>query len=316
LATIEYLPLSINAAPEMVYLGAFGGEQQFELTISNVPNHVAVGQLELQYDLPLTDGVIAGNNGTNGSFVGWERVCLLDASPTGLQSVPWVDFLEFSCRWAFGSVGQAQTMRELTKGLNKSNRCPDNRTLYSHAISSSYYLGSNLNYVDLSDFTVDLEEGPVISMDCRDYAGILYLAFQSQGANPTFRWLERWDPIQQFVPGGFYTWPLCPAGTDDTVSGDRQADLGNYNSLDFAFHCVIGANGERYDAAASYLWYYSSQIWEKPAFEWPEPLHWQNPIDSQFFGLAFGLIPGVHPFTYGQYLSWHYKDGKAPQFIS
>jgi hypothetical protein len=277
---------------------------------------VAVGQFEIMFDLPLTDGETSANNGTNGGYVAWERVCLVDSSPTEFQVVPWVDFLEFTCRWAFGSVGQAQTMRELTKGFNKSNRCPFNRTRYSPSVSARYYIGGPLPYIWLTRFIDDITIDPPRTLDCRDYAAILLVEFESQGTSPTFRRLERWDHIFEYVPGGFYTWPLCPAGTDDTISGNRQENLGDYQSEPFAYHCVVGWSGQRYDAAASYLWNPNAQVWENPAFDWIELLHWQNPVGSNYYGLAYGLVAATYPFQYNQSLSWHYRDGVQPVYIN
>jgi hypothetical protein len=47
--------------------------------------------------------VLNGNNGTNGSYFGFERMCFLDTSPVGLMQPVWADLAEYSCRWAFGS---------------------------------------------------------------------------------------------------------------------------------------------------------------------------------------------------------------------
>jgi hypothetical protein len=285
IAPIEYINLGIAGAGSVpVSMAANGGQFQTTLTLTNVPDYVAVGGLELKFDMPLTSGPETANNGTAGGFITWERVCLLDGYPTGLQSVPWVDFLEYSCRWGFGSsAGDVTTA--LTFGIHYNTRCLGNRISYDPAVNILWAVGKySSTPLDLSHFfniNGDPWIGPSfgITLDCRDYSAMLQLSFYSHGVTSSTIWVE-----QESVTGhhGFQYWPL------------RRAGASSFHGDHFNFHVVVGAGFMTYDSPASYLFSPDGAYWMNPGV-WPTAVHWQQHANGSagtgFYGLAY------HPYT-------------------
>jgi hypothetical protein len=311
----EYLDLTVaNTSPQTVNLGA-NNYQDFTLSLTDVPNYVAVGQIQVKFELLLTYEGVTKNHGTLGYFHNWDRLYLVDSAPVDLQEVPWTDFLEYTCRWAFGAAGASEVRRELTRGMHYSNRSPNNRVIYNGGQVANYFDPVNASYsYMLTDMVSSLSTSQWTYMDCQDFAGGLWLAFESHGIEPRFDLVERWNGSS--VPGAFYTWPMCRAGFDSTDAGDfGQTDLGNYESFGFSFHCVIAEDGERFDASCSYLWNPTHTTWMNPVWEWGVSPHWQNWSDSEYRGLAYDTSEANYPFTSSSSLAWHIVLGLDPASI-
>ncbi len=253
------------------------------LTITGVPNYVAVGQLEIKFDMPLTKAPgQTGNNGTQGNFHGWERIPLIDSTPIGTQAMPWADLCEYSCRWAFGYSGFANVRRELTRGLHYSSRAPWNRTKYVQYGRTYYFTYGGPFYFSsllsaLSDPWLASQEELYVSMNCHEYAAVLFLALQGHGIPAAT------DALYRGVT--WWTWPGCPAG----LSGLNWL---NYRKYEFDEHHVVRSEGMRFDAAISLYYDYEGALWLQPVTEWPVGSHWQNVVILNkvlyWFGLCFG----------------------------
>lgn len=182
--------------------------------------------------------------------------------------------------------------------------------------SPEYFLaypgGSDLSF-RLTNLINDLINDQWTWLDCGDFAGTLWLALESQGTKPRFDWLERWDG--QSVPGAFFTWPLCPSGSDSSDSGDRQTDLGNYSSIEFAYHCVVASGDLRFDASSSYLWGSYGSVWENPVGAWDIEDHWQSYAGGAWRGLAYGVVEAQYPFSSSSQLEWQIVPYLDPQGI-
>jgi hypothetical protein len=285
-----------NTAPDVILpltlTGTFNinlapyGTQTVTAVVTGVPSYVAVGALEVKFNMPLVDEDTEqqGNNGTGGLFRPWERLPLVDATPVGLMAVPWADFAEYSCRWAFGFSGASEVRRQTTIGMHYSRRCPWNRLAYDPGTVAWYAPYDYPNTIYVSDFMDDMDDpwlycGSWVRWSdayCAGFAGIDYAAKAIHGINAQCTTLQV-DP--QFT--GFYTWPLCPAGTDST-------SFYNYFGYGFAWHCVVISSSMRYDSAVSYWWDYNGSNWYNPAFDWPNSVHWQNPVGFYLRGLVFG----------------------------
>lgn len=121
----QYINLNVSGSHSVSMAANGGTTAPVPLTITGVPNYVAVGQLEIKFDMPLTKAPgQTGNNGTQGNFHGWERIPLIDATPVGLQATPWADLCEYSFRWAFGYSGAANVRRERDKRAALQQPCP------------------------------------------------------------------------------------------------------------------------------------------------------------------------------------------------
>lgn len=267
-----------------IYLLANGGVQEETLVFTGCPSYVAVGLLNVKFNLPLTNGVSNGNNGTNGNYYGFERMCFLDASPVGLMLPVWADLAEYSCRWAYGSSGPAQVKKNMTLGMHYSLRCPTSTTYYSPNITSVWEGPEEPLY--LSTYLLNMGNPwnavGAYTLDCRAFAAVLMCSMHVHGVNAVT------DRLQSFY-GGFWHWPLCLAGMDSNNGfnySDWISGLGGFN-----FHVMVRSgdtnSGLMYDAAASYKYGITGGFWRQPAWEWPVSQYWQNPVGTSFPGLAF-----------------------------
>ncbi len=295
-----YLPLSVSVSPASFTIPA-NSTVVLTASVNGLPDSIAVGALEVKYSMPLVydpggANISGTDNGTHGNWQTWERICVLDSTPIGLQQLPWTDFLEYTCRWAFGASGTNQVLKEMTRGIHYSNRSPWNRLAYDPTISAAYWpvfnngsLVSKFNLTTLLTYLrnpIDKAAPAVWAKgDCRDFAAILHIALASQGASSSCILVEA-----QSYPAFAY-WPLCPAGTDSTITSpinsSNSSKSGSYESNMFTFHVLVdSSNGLRYDSSSSYLWSTTGSIWVNPAFEWSGSTYWQR-SSSPYFGLVY-----------------------------
>jgi hypothetical protein len=317
----QELPVSLTCSSPTFTLPPFASTTM-TATLSGLPSHVAVGQLQVKFELPVSYGPPgnpgSSNNGTAGGWVNWERICILDSAPIGLQAVPWTDFLEYTCRWAFGASGPAAVRREMTKGIFYGNRSPWNRLYYNSAINNYWkWTDADGNYIGTGPYRLGLLLGTLsspinrqqssqiwTSADCRDFAGLLFLAISSHGASssctiltgPTRILLDvNGNPVldedqQPIFTSHYNYWPLCPAGSDPTDTDiDSDFSAGSYTSGAFNFHVVIESSGLRFDAAAAHYYSSSGGPWYNPVFDWSSASHWQRSSPWPYHGHAFSL---------------------------
>ncbi len=283
----EYRTLAI--APFMEYLELPAGSQvDLQIELSGTPNFVALGDIQVKYDMPLwreSDSFL-GNNGTLGTFDSWERLFLVDATPIAPQAVPWADYLEYTCRWAFGHTGDPNVKTWMTRGMHYSLRSATSRARYlpsgvwfypiffdgNIAVEAPYNLGLLTALLD-SQFWTEL--------DCRDFAGGLQIALSQHGHSSTPHLLTGSFDGQIH---GFTTNLLCPAGTDSTIPS-------NYSAYGFNFHVVTNEwTGQYIDASTSYRYDPYGVTYNNPATEWALPEYWQNDIGTRYSGLVAGTF--------------------------
>lgn len=323
------LPLSVTVAPSSFTVAA-NSTLEVTATVNGLPNHVAVGGLEVKYDMPLVrdpgGANHTGNNGTNGNWEAWQRICILDATPVDYlvddhnraTEAPWehgiwTDFLEYTCRWAYGASGPAEVRREMTKGIHYGKYAPWNRLHYL-PINGQYWgmskFGDGQDFFSLNMLMNDLGS-PVdnnlgssiwVLGNCSDFGGILQLSLSSHGVTAECVivktpgvWVEPSDPNEPpYLDTGYWYWPLCKAGSDSTITsplgsiigGSFGTKKGNYEAGGFDYHVIVESSGMRYDAAASYYFSSNGSTWLNPAYDWPEDDYWQS-LPSPFFGHAF-----------------------------
>jgi hypothetical protein len=289
----HYLPVSLSVSGGSFSLQP-NGTAELTATISGLPSHVAVGALQVQYNMPLTENpgtpqALQADNGTQGNWQTWERICVLDAAPIGLQAVPWTDFLEYTCRWAFGASGTTEVLREMTRGIHYSNRSPWNRHFYNPALPK--YWTWVRTYYDLSKYLFDIGDPTQsswpshwVELDCQDFAGLLFLAFQSHGKESFCREVESAQTAK------FTTWPMCRAGMDSTIVGPvdsaDSSKSGSYGSFTFNMHLITVASSGVYDSSSSYLWSNDGWTWVNPAWAWGASSHWQR-SNWPHYGLVY-----------------------------
>lgn len=291
-----YLDLVVPSGPLSVTLPANGGTFETTLTLTGTPAYVAVGGLQVKFDLPLTDGQSWGNNGTNGVFAQFERVCLMRSVPLSLMSIPWADLAEYSCRWEYGQSSYEDVRRAMTVGMNRSSYSPWNMNIYDPG-TAHYWGGNSANPVKLSRYLIDIGDcwfglppPRVAYLDCRGFTAILKFALSIHGVWTTSDRIQR-APVFLSPSSGFTTWPLCPAGTPAN-------DGVNYNSVSFNFHYALAADYMRYDAAVSYRFDPFGVNWFEPAYDWIVDLHWQSPAGGYFWGLCYDdSILAVFPWV-------------------
>jgi hypothetical protein len=302
--------LSLGASPSSVPLNiAAFGTQTFTLTFSGLPNHVALGALQVRYNMPLSNGIGMYENGTKGGFATWPWIYLLDRQPVGRQEVPWTDFLNYTCRWAYGAAG-ADLPEKLTYGTHVSNRLGNAKLLYDpgqqywfiHYIlqDANDPFGGATAEVDLAFFTtaMDAFNFPfnAVAMQCMDFGGILATAFHSHGREHQISRL--WGVDFPYIVS-FRTNGMCPAGTD-------RSNGANYGPFTFAFHVVASSEGTCFDSSSSYLRDLSFATHMNPAPGWTLPSYWRvyNPFGGSGLPESTGLAHS--PFYWSH--SWPPSD--------
>lgn len=274
-----------------VSLAANGGTASVTYTLSGVPNYVVTGDLDVSYQL-LTTG--NGSNYLNLGALTTEYLCVADASPTGIQAIPWVEFMQHACRWAHGSSGNTTVREEMTRGMNRSRRDYPYAFTYS-PMAGPQFLQYNEEYgemqLKLRKFLLDLEDStyPGVTMQCNDFAQVLAAATNAVGHGSHVHYLEPLSPHTEFITHG-----LCPPQRAYT-------NAGNYEPYQFSFHMVTGdsaaTTANRYDSTASYLIDYNGDAWFDVAFNWPMVEFWQIELAGYYFGLVHGdIIPTRTPY--------------------
>jgi hypothetical protein len=275
----EYLSLSVDPTPIAVSFGANGGTDTVTFTISGLPEHVACGVLQVNYNLNLTEGLFQYDNGTKG-WGPWEWIYILDSVPTGVQAVPWADFLNYTCRWAWGAVGAEDLKTKLTFGMHYSNRSPAHRLGYAPNEPAVFH-PSTYGNVWLKAFTTALDFSTHVFMPCEDFAAILAVAFMTHGQA---RYVSDIQRLHEEQLTGFYTNEICLAGLDST-------DSANYFHRGFVYHQIAASGASRFDSSSSYKYNLSGNVHMNPVPGWAMPSYWQTWLNNMVFGLAYGL-PG------------------------
>jgi hypothetical protein len=282
---VEYLSLSVSPATTNLSIGAHS-TQTFTLTFSGLPSYVALGDVQIQYDLPLSDGLMQYENGTRGGYATWPKVYIVASTPTGVQQQPWTDFLNYTCRWGFGATDTGDLKEKLTFGMHYSNRSPSRRLQYSPNFDSKYmYADSTDAFVDLKKFTLDMDgaSGGWVQMQCADFAVILAAAFHSHGSSHDVTQLTAKDATTGNPIGKFWTTKLCRAGDDSTVSA-------HYDFWDFGFHMVSSQSDDMYDSSSSYMKKLTGASHMNPVPGWPDPYYWQTMDGTTAYGLARNIF--------------------------
>lgn len=297
----EYLPLTISSSQSSLALPPHG-TASVTVTIGGAPNYIAVGGLEVKYSLilmknpgPDQEGPYENGTGQSG-WENWVRVCLLDSTPIGLQAVPWTDFLEYTCRCAFGASGTTQVLSEMTKGIFSGNRClPNNRLHYGGAaqywpLGPTATTGGTFNLTYFLTRINDPATWYIKSGDCADFAGLLHLALLAHGTQTECqRYRSEFTEM-------FQTWPLCPAGTVPSIIGQPLGGQhGSFGIQAFRFHVVVKHMGQSiYDASNAYYFGPTGDNWLQPVIAWNTATFWQQ-ASQPHWGLAFS---SSQPFSF------------------
>lgn len=291
----HYLNLTVPSGSVVVKLLPNGGTFETTLTLTGTPAYVAVGGLQVKFNMPLTDGEGWGNNGTNGNFIGFERICFTRSLPIAPMSVPWADLAEYSCRWSFGFSSYEDVRREMTRGMHYSAYSPWNRNRYT-AGAPIVWEGTPADVVDLSAYLGQIGEPWVsnypytywASMDCRDFTALLKFALAVHGVEGEAQKIKR-----STGNGSFSFWPVCPAGSDAT------APPWQYWSGTFNYHYTVISDAMHYDPAAAYWFDIYGLVWYKPGYDWHTNAYWQNPAGGGvYYGLCYDdATPAAAPWA-------------------
>lgn len=238
----------------------FSAQQEKSATISiSIPEHVYGGWIQVRAKLVSSGGSVLW--GDQYTWMDWGKFYAVLQTPIDKQTQPWMDLLDFSCRWADGETDEQSCAQELTKGLFW-----DSDWTYN-GYSCWHWEGTNYN------LTEAVQERWAY-MDCRDIAGFLYLALQSQGISSSFYYLKRGDASTDFI-----TNLICPLGLDAT-------DDTEYDETQWTFHVVVNHGGV-HDASASQMRNLAGSGYRNPPFDWILEQYWQTEYgDPEFFGLV------------------------------
>lgn len=271
--------------------------QQFQVSFA-APSFVSLGHIEMRYDLPLQDVATGhcGENGTNGGYERWEKAFFVDATPVGLQATLWADYLEYTCRWAFGANGAASLREKMARGMYSSYRSPLRKLKYEPGEGGNKFFlyharGATPRSFRLGFLTYALDNVDTpgtVTADCRDYAAALAVALMQNGQQADCVWMEE----EAFSDAVYIVCtPMCAS-----PQVPAESLPGNYTNPPFNYHVVVLASGKTFDSSSAYFYDTDGQPWKKPAYEWDEDPHWQNQLPGGgFAGLAAFLTPPYLP---------------------
>ncbi len=275
-----------NAAPTFVSIPGSGGTVDVTVTITGVPNYVALGWLNYGSHLFAISGAPAGLDliqdpiGSTGTET--YRLYLTDEAPVEHQTVPWTDVLEKSCNYGYGKAGPTDVSHDVTFGLY-------------WAYDFAYNLGDpdvsavwvNWPDPDSSDLGVTFglrkllnhmyDEG-IQPGNCSDVSTFLLTLQSSLGISGDLQQLFRSgsDP-----PAPFITNKVVPIGSNG-------ADTGLYVHIFFTMHQqFIRSSSLVHDAALAYRWDLGGQTYMNPAANWAMPGYWQTMIGNLSYGLVY-----------------------------
>lgn len=228
------------------------------------------------------------------------RLYTVDSVPVGLQSVPWTDFLELSCKWAQWQEDESDVSNLLTAGARFSNHDNGAEFVYNSnlfdGLPSQYVQGTGRTSLyrtfrvsvqptvyekrlDLIGFLTKIYSSAQIDMDCRDFAACIALARESQGyhSKQLFHAPANYDE--------FVTSPLNPA---------PYPAFASYQPTVFSFHSTAATIDETnmFDASNCYELNLMNDTYYWPAAWWPLPDYWQKQsVLAYYLGLVRG-VPG------------------------
>jgi hypothetical protein len=268
---LDYIPLGINTTPQSVSLSQYG-YCALNVQLSNLPNFVSLGRIQVKYNLPLTEAVTGatGNNGTGTGYESWEMMYRLDSSPVGLLAVPWVDFLDYTCRWAYGSAGSGMVKTNMTYGMHYSNRTPTHRLKYDPTQPWDYLKQNQITGQFMFmcyDFVSAMNSSEYVSLDCNGFGTVLSQAMASQGVASDTMGHYFYQDGTGYID--FVTNRLCRAGQDSTIT---SYDV----PLNFTHHTMTCMEYARYDASSSYLYKLDGSIHKNPVAGWLMPDYFYN----------------------------------------
>lgn len=231
----------------------FQGDGYQDVTLQGIPNYVNVGSLQLTVK----------SNWINSRYVKFApypknySLYVTYASPLAPLATDWTDLLDITCSAAKGKSDPAQIADAVTQGVNGIQNA-----LYSPA-GAQYY--TNAGSFSLKTFF--LASSRIV--ECRDMAGLLQLAFCSQGISSNIKRLST-------NASGFYTNPCSPVGMLQS-------------QYFFSYHAVTTYGGNFYDACLKmYKDPSNGADYNKAPAGWNAQTYWQViGTAGAIWGLAF-----------------------------
>jgi len=250
---------------------SFSAQQEKSATFNfEIPDSIFVGDIQVQTRLVSSGGSVLW--GDPYTWMDWGKFYTVLQTPIGFQAQPWMDLLDMTCRWAYEDATEAECSEDLTKGLFW-----DSPWVYSdegvwHWAGTSFLLSDAVRYEHYN-------------MDCKDTAGFLYLAFQSQGIDSELRYLKDEGGV------GFVTNPICPMGSDATIDtipnpNDPNNPIQVYSVRVWTHHVVVFHDGVCDSAAAQRL-DLDGYSYRNPPFNWALQGYWQTPYGNPTY---LGLV--------------------------
>lgn len=271
------LPIPLADHFESVTVPA-NGTKVVTVTLSGMPNYVSAGLLLADVSIDPTTGAALEDG-----LAEW--IFLVDATPVGLQAIPWLEVLTDGCVWASGDTGAIAVSSILTTGLFSSSVMA-----YSGGGNPTYCkVTADKVLFKLKRFFDDRNSSGTVFGECRDVSGYLHLLFSSQGIDSELAWVLS-DQEKEM-----YTNQICPIGGD-------AASLGSYSPWHWNFHQILRRASNVYDACAAHWFDLDGALFKQPPHNWSLTGYWQTSNPNwqggayRYFGLVDGWYePPAHP---------------------
>lgn len=238
-----------------------------QIVFYDLPDFVCSGSLEISISTycqkvgggPLSEG--------HGGYFG--TLFLVDETPTGWMSTPWVEVLQRSCTWADGKYGRPDVLKFCTKGLYGSGMFTYDRFGAHHVIINP--ASTNKGKFFLSTIGAD----PLA--DCRDVSSYLELCTSALGQDLT---------LSQVYTAGV---PSFRSNLEKPIGSS------SYGTIPWWFHQVALDGNGVYDACAAQWFDLDAQPYYDVPVNWPKNDYWQKHWDDKWVGLVNGLTSNPQP---------------------
>ncbi len=276
------LPIPLADHFESVTVPA-NGTKVVTVTLSGMPNYVSAGLLLADVSIDPTTGAALEDG-----LAEW--IFLVDATPVGLQAIPWLELLEDSCNWASGLTGATPIATELTIKLFSSGTFA-----YNGGLAPSYFvlMGGN-GIFPLRKFLQDQASSSLpLPGDCRDVSAVLNLVFATQGVSSDLKL------VFADQGHGMITNLICPIGSDPS------APFQTYVSTDWNFHQIVVRSNSVFDACAAQAYTALGATYRLPPASWPIASYFQTenaswPTTSPKY---YGLVDGYNDLSTDPFVS-------------
>lgn len=278
-----YVPVSHFSYDHFVIIGALSTSSPVQIPLGSLPSFVVGGELQLQIDLrgnigmqlPGEPDALAWGNSTVWNDFG--TIYLTAQSPTGVQTIPWLETLKQACWFAQEQSAESDVRREITKGIFFETKDYDGGSPTFCILQSTLDLDAVFN---ITKFVKEDEK----YMNCIDGAAMNVVFCESLGFETKLIYYR--SAIFGDKSDSFKTNFLKPAGQP----------MAEYEEYNFTYHCVAYSYTNVYDGVVAHKYNLGGSLREMPVWDWNYLGYAQVNSPPPVYGLIKSPVPWTTTF--------------------